>query len=516
MEQFIWFLGRFHVLALHLPIGIMMLAIAFECLVRWRPFSFLKPAISWTWFAGGVTGVATVILGLMHATESSFEDNPAVDAHRLAGISLTALAFLIWILRLRLQPAAPAAWPAWARTLKADTVYAKLQPLWAPGGRLDRLYDTSGWIVASALAFIMMSITGHLGGNLTHGDTYLVQYAPGPIRVMAGLPANAGPRPKPKDLASADIYLDIVQPALEQRCANCHNNSKTSGGLSVATYESLMKGGEKGPVIVPGKPAASDLFHRVTLAPDSKDFMPKDGKTPLNKNEIAAIGWWIQQGAPKTATVGSLKLTADATNAIRSIIGAPDGAEPQETAAAGPGEAPLPTAPEADKAAVAKLMGEGFIVRRISKGSNLVDVDYTSPKPVTPEIMADLAKIAPNIMRLNLRRAGVGDAEVKTIATFKNLRHLRLEKNDITDAAARDLSALKDLTHLNLTNTKIGDEGFGAVAKLPKLQRLYFWGAAVTPAAVERLRAQRKDVMLYAGLSPKDIPAEGKVIPPDF
>ncbi len=55
MEQFIWFLGRFHVLALHLPIGILVLAIAFECLVRWRAFAFLKPAIAWTWFAGGVT-----------------------------------------------------------------------------------------------------------------------------------------------------------------------------------------------------------------------------------------------------------------------------------------------------------------------------------------------------------------------------------------------------------------------------------------------------------------------------
>ena len=62
-----------------------------------------------------------------------------------------------------------------------------------------------------------------------------------------------------------------------------------------------MKGGTNGPVIKPGNSAGSDLFRRVSLAPSAKDFMPKDGKTPLNGNEVAAIGWWIEQGAPRSA-----------------------------------------------------------------------------------------------------------------------------------------------------------------------------------------------------------------------
>ncbi len=169
---------------------------------------------------------------------------------------------------------------------------------------------------------------------------------------------------------------------------------------------------------------------------------------------------------------------------------------------------------EADKAAVAKAISDNFIVRKVAKNSNLLDVDYAALKPVTPEMVADLTKFAPNIMRLNMRHAGVTDAEVKIIATFKNLRDLRLEKNDVTDAAAKDIATLKDLTYLNLTNTKVTDAGFEALSSLPNLHRMYVWGTPVTTTAVDKVKASRKDMILYAGLTPKDVPVETKVMQP--
>jgi Planctomycete cytochrome C len=507
---FIWFLGRFHVLFVHLPLGILTLAVALEILVRFRRFRWLETAVAPVWIAGATSALATVALGFMHATEESFDDIAAVETHQWAGVTLAAVACLTAILRTRMH--AVADWPRWAGPEKVARLYKAVQPAFAPGARLDRACDKL-WSVPVAAVVFLMFLTGHLGGSLTHGDTYLVQFAPGPVRVLAGLPADAGPRPKPMDLASADIYLDVVQPALERRCLSCHNNSKTSGGLSAATYESLMKGGSKGAVITPGNPSASDLFRRVNLAPDRSDSMPRNGKTPLDKNEVAAIGWWISQGAPKSAMVGSLQLTAEASSAIKAVIGV-GVREEDEAAAEGLNEAPLPQVAEADKAAVAKVVEDGFIVRKVAKGSNLVDVDYASAKPVTPDMINDLASIGANVLGLNLRHAGVTDSEVKIIAGFSNLQRLRLEENAITDNAAADIADLKNLTYLNLTNTNVTDAGLDQVSTLPKLSHIYAWGTAITPGAVSKVKAACKDLTVDLGLTANDVPVETKIVAP--
>ena len=95
-----------------------------------------------------------------------------------------------------------------------------------------------------------------------------------------------------------------------------------------------------------------------------------------------------------------------------------------------------------------------------------------------------------------------------------HLRRLRLEENAITDAAARDIAGLKDLTYLNLTNTKITDAGFAQVAALPSLEDLYTWGTGVSQPAVDKVKAERKGVTLYAGLTAKDVKPETKVMAP--
>ena len=514
--QFVWFLGRFHVLIVHLPLGILTLAVGLEILVRFKPFRFLEGAVGPTWMAGALSAIGTVMLGLMHATESSFQDMPAVDAHRLAGASLCVATCVVAVLRLRMHPVT--VWPDWAGSRKTiEPIYKVIQPVFARGALLDRAYARL-WLVPVLVVTGLMFVTGHLGGNLTHGETYLVEYAPNPIRLALGLPATAGPRAKPKDVASADLFLDVVNPALQQRCSTCHNDAKKSGGLSMASYDALIKGGGKGPVIVPGSTATSNLFHRVSLTPDNGDFMPKDGKTPLTKSQVTAIGFWIAQGAPRSGLVGGMKLTADAAQAIQSVIGAGGaggGEEQADNGGGGSQEAALPTVPAADAALVNKVVGEGFILRKVDKASNLLDADYVSAKPVTTAALEDLAKLAPQLLRLNLRHAGVTDDMVKTISGFPNLRHLRLEANPgVTDAAAKAIAGAKTLTYLNLVNTKVTDTGFAEVSALPKLQRFYFWGTSITPAAVDKVKAARKDLVLYAGLTAKDVPVETKVMNP--
>ena len=110
--QFIWFLGRFHVLLVHLPLGILTLAVVLEILVRFRPFRSLESAVAPAWIAGAISALVTVALGFMHATEESFDDMPEVEAHQWAGVTLAAVACLTAILRTRIH--AVADWPWWA------------------------------------------------------------------------------------------------------------------------------------------------------------------------------------------------------------------------------------------------------------------------------------------------------------------------------------------------------------------------------------------------------------------
>jgi hypothetical protein len=52
------------------------------------------------------------------------------------------------------------------------------------------------------------------------------------------------------------------------------------------------------------------------------------------------------------------------------------------------------------------------------------------------------------------------------------------------------------------------------VAALPRLEDLYVWGTTVSPAAIDKMKAERKGVTLYAGLTAKDVKVDTKVMQP--
>jgi cytochrome c553 len=86
-----------------------------------------------------------------------------------------------------------------------------------------------------------------------------------------------------------------VRPILKTHCFQCHGeDGETKSGLDVRLARFIMKGGEDGPAIIPGKAAESHLLQLV-----KKGEMPK-GKAKLKDKDIAAIEQWIAQGA-KTA-----------------------------------------------------------------------------------------------------------------------------------------------------------------------------------------------------------------------
>src|SRR5947207_9610669 len=108
--------------------------------------------------------------------------------------------------------------------------------------------------------------------------------------------------------AAAQHKVDFakeIKPIFEASCIKCHGRGRTKGDLSIESRETLIKGGESGPAIMPGKSEESHLIELVTsLDPDS--VMPQKGKR-LTLEQIGLLRAWIDQGAPWDAGISFAK-----------------------------------------------------------------------------------------------------------------------------------------------------------------------------------------------------------------
>ena len=94
---------------------------------------------------------------------------------------------------------------------------------------------------------------------------------------------------------SAITFEEAVAPVLQKNCIKCHGSA---GKLDLSTFAGLVKGGESGPAVTPGKPDESRLYTMI-----HEGQMPKGGK-PLPADQVAIIGEWIKAGAPSGSPAG--------------------------------------------------------------------------------------------------------------------------------------------------------------------------------------------------------------------
>ena len=90
-------------------------------------------------------------------------------------------------------------------------------------------------------------------------------------------------------------YLRDVKPLLRQRCFACHGALKQESGLRLDTADLIRRGGDGGPVVMPGRVEQSALIERIE-ADEFDGRMPPEGK-PLTPEEIARIKAWVTAGA---------------------------------------------------------------------------------------------------------------------------------------------------------------------------------------------------------------------------
>jgi hypothetical protein len=80
--------------------------------------------------------------------------------------------------------------------------------------------------------------------------------------VILGLVATAC-RAESPTTASAEFFEKKVRPVLVEKCHRCHGRALQKGGLRLDSRESLLKGGDSGPVVNPGHPEKSELVRAI-------------------------------------------------------------------------------------------------------------------------------------------------------------------------------------------------------------------------------------------------------------
>jgi hypothetical protein len=94
--------------------------------------------------------------------------------------------------------------------------------------------------------------------------------------------------------SSADFFEKNIRPLFAAKCSVCHTGANAAGGLKFDSRESLLKGGTRGPAMVPGKPGESLLLRAVRHA-EGTLRMPPGVKLP--ESETALVARWIEMGA---------------------------------------------------------------------------------------------------------------------------------------------------------------------------------------------------------------------------
>src|SRR5437667_4436429 len=143
----------------------------------------------------------------------------------------------------------------------------------------------------------------------------------------------AGQQPAATEAQSSEFFEARVRPVLASNCYECHTDQR-NGGLRVDSREALLKGGRRGPAIVPGDPDNSLLMQAVRQTNDALK-MPKGGR--LAPAEFDALAEWIRGGAvwpaaPPATTVSTSVPGAAASNTVAGSRAAAYAITPEQRA----------------------------------------------------------------------------------------------------------------------------------------------------------------------------------------
>ena len=420
-------IANLHPLVVHLPIGILIIGFLLELLYRNKPSDIANDIVQKVLLVGAISAVISLGTGWLLGDNGGY-DETLLFRHRWLAVTFTVLAIGLYLLK------------------KATHVLAL------------KLYFPMYVIV-----LILIGITGHYGGSMTHGEGFL--FTDTTIKKVII-----------EDVDKAQVYADIVQPIFDNKCVSCHNPLKIKGGLLMNTKENLLAGGDSGNILdsVSGK-EASLFMQRLHLPLEDEDHMPPKGKVQPTAEELALLEWWMSHDNCFDCVAG----TMDKSEKINKIlVGLEEDTSPRALIAKEVDEVPQEW--------LATLNNANISASKLAEDNPLLLVSLYGRKDIALQDFKALKKYAKNIVELNLGNTNFNDTLSKSLTSFKNLTKLQLQNSLITENTIENLKGLQHLESLNLYGDSISDKALNVLGGLKNLKNIYLWQTNITEEALNQ------------------------------
>ena len=415
-------LGRFHPLIVHLPIGILIAGFLMELASRRPKWEYLQKSIPFVLLLAILFSILAWLTGWIMPKEGSFDE-------RLIGLHF---------------------WTAVGTTVASVLTYFLSA---TKSKRFSKFY-----FPVFCLTMILLTVTGHYGGSLTHGEDFLTK----PLGEDSSIEIT--------DVNSMLAFGGIIEPILKQKCYSCHNDGKKKGGLIMSTIEDLMKGGDEGPIIKAGDISNSSLIQRLHLPMEDDKHMPPSGKKQLSQNEVALLEWWIGEGANFEKPVGELQQTEKITQILK-------GYEQSESRIDTKGLKVI------EESQLAKFAENGIKVFPLHADSPLALVSIARDSTLSSGKLKKLKSISENITELDLSFTNLDDGMMSHLQKYKNLQKLKIQNTKVSSKGIESLQELKHLRYLNLYGSDVDDEVLELLNNMKGLKEVFLWQTKITKEA---------------------------------
>lgn len=448
------FIGKFHPLVVHLPIGILLLAFVQEWLLHKNKIQEER-VIYFTTIIGSFFAIVAALLGWALSLDGAYNAS-LLNKHQYFGWALCSFSIILVFFKKYCR----------------QTVSYQV---------INRIL----WFITITL----LCIVGHFGGSLTHGADYIsFDFKSKPIKKALSIDSIAALPPLKQ--SSITVYEGLVYPILDKKCNQCHNDQKKKGNLKMVTLESLLKGGKHGPALQIFNAKESEIIKRVLLDPNDEKHMPPSGKTPLTSNELSLLYWWIQHGASVQERIGNVIQNDSVIMVLKSKI------VPATPALSLP---PIGVIPSSK---IINLQKNNLAVFPIAKGVNYVQVSSINNPLLADQNMNSIAAIDSHLVWLNLSNTKITNKALNILSSCKNMIKLNLTNTSVNDGCIDAINQFPTLSYLNIVGTAITDNGLMQL-KPNKMKELFCWNTKITSLGVEKFKKSHPGIQINNGLHEK-------------